>query len=139
MDRMLGNQYFMARKFEQAIPQFELTLQKHPDDLRSLRKLIISYIATEKIKRALDRMKHFLKLVPKDYFETEIVDENCPCPEIIEQWFANPPTSLSRSEYLISMGILHLFCGRKDSQAYFNEAKMVAPEIEMIDDILKVI
>jgi tetratricopeptide (TPR) repeat protein len=139
MDRMLGNQYFMARKFEQAIPQFEMTLQQHPDDLHTLRKLIVCYVATEKIEQAVNQLKHFLKLTPKDYFETEIGDQNCPCPEIIEQWSAHPPKTLSRSEYLISMGILNLFCGQKESWSYFREAKAAAPNMHIIDDILQAI
>lgn len=136
---MLGNQYFMARKFEQAIPHFETTLEQYPDDLRILRKLVICYVASESLKRALDKMELFLKSAPKDYFETEQRDENCPCPEIIDRWSVNPPKALSRYEYLIAMGILDLFCGHKRSRSYFHQARKIQPLEHIIDDILEAI
>ncbi len=136
MKRMLANQYYMARDFRRAIPLLKKALERYPGDLSLLSKLVISYVAEQKLKKALPHLRILLSRLPPGYFSSISVDENCPCPDLIERWRQDPPANLSREELYVSLAILELFCGGKNVVNYLRAAKAVAQDWDIVDDLL---
>ncbi|NIS24475.1 tetratricopeptide repeat protein [candidate division KSB1 bacterium] len=134
---MLGNRYFLTGKFNEAIPHLEKTLSTHPDEVATLKKLMICYVASENIERALTKLDVLLTHVPEQLFTGKPGNNDCPCPELLEQWTATPPGTLTSLDYLLGMGLLALFCDVGLASRSFTEAKKLAPDMEILDKVLK--
>src|SRR5574340_573758 len=83
MSEMLGNQYFLSRKYCEALRELEESLLKNPSNKSIKKKLIICYVMAGKVYTALEL---FEQLITEDiYFiiNTDPILDDCPCPEII--------------------------------------------------------
>ena len=126
MSEMLGNHYFLSRNYAKAIDAFSKALgDNYPDNI--LKKLIICHITQGNISIAKE---YFFRIITKDPYiiiNTNITDEDCPCPEIISYFEKNfyPATSL---DDLTSLGILWLYCDMNKSIDYFNRANQLYPK-----------
>ena len=69
-------------------------------------------------------------------FIDQLADANCPCPELLDEWKSNPLETKNRTEYYIGLGILELFCGNKNGCIYFEKAKKISPNLQLIDELL---
>ncbi len=136
MDRMLGNQYFMARNYAKAIVSLERAMRQYPDDLSISRKLIISYIANHNLHAAIDKLKVFSNKFSDLVFIDGLADANCPCPKLLDEWKNEPPKSVTQADYYIALGILELFCGNQNGCLYFEKAKDISPDQELINELL---
>ena len=74
MEKMLGNQYFMARKFTEAAPYLLRAHKKTPRDMGVLRNLIITEVIVGDLHTALRRLPILLKSAP------EMRKRGRPCP-----------------------------------------------------------
>ena len=86
MDRMLGNQYFMARNYSEAIPWLEKASEKYPEDLRIIRKQIICHIAAHSLDKAISILKKHAHQFSDMLFRNGLADANCPCPDLLDNW-----------------------------------------------------
>lgn len=120
MSEMLGNQYFMARRYQSALEEFESVLLSDPSNKQVRKKLIICYLQVGKINQSFDL---FVDLISEDInciVDTDPEIDDCPCPEIVnnlEEIFGN--SNLSKSDRFKVLGILWLFCDHNKSAAYF--------------------
>ncbi len=129
----------MARQFELAIPYLETALARHPADLRLMKKLTISYVATGRTEQALTGLRDLLRAAPDVYLEAQARDGNCPCPVLLARWKAKPPYPEKSSRYLTSIGILELFCGQEIWREHFRESSCTESNTqfsEILDNIL---
>lgn len=120
MSEMLGNQYFLARKFCEALTELEEALNKDPLNKSIRKKLIICYIRTNQVDKALI---HFIHLVNEDIhfiINTDPILDDCPCPEIIYE-LENALETKNIVERNIALGMLWLYCDLSTSIKYFSE------------------
>jgi tetratricopeptide (TPR) repeat protein len=136
MSEMLGNQYFLARKYDLAAIELGSALVKDPENKGIRRKLIICYIQKGKIKDALDL---FVSLLEEDLafiIDLDPTHDDCPCQELIydlEIQFDNNKNSLN---YNLRLGMLWLYCDIKKSIQCFQTCQKLEPGNLMYNKIL---
>lgn len=119
MHEMLGNQYFLARKYTEARNELELALKENPAAHTIKKKLIICYIQTASISCALDLFYEVLSEDINSIINTDPIFDNCPCPQIIYE-LENSLVSTNSEVRTLSLGILWLFCDINESIKYFS-------------------
>ncbi len=120
MSEMLGNQYFLARKFCEALTELEEALNKDLFNKSIRKKLIICYLKTNRLDKAL---KLFIQLINEDIdiiINTDPILDDCPCPEIIYE-LENTLEAEDTNERNIALGILWLYCDLSTSIKYFSK------------------
>lgn len=135
MSEMLGNQYFMARKYDLAEPVLEECLRKTPENKSIRKKLIVCYTQTGKIELALHT---FLSLIKEDIefiINTDPIEDDCPCPELIYDLENSGKSVDSLLIEYEKLGILWLYCNVTKSLDYFNRALNVRPELAVLKAI----
>ena len=139
MSEMLGNQYFMARKFAASVPEFEEALAKTRDTKMIRKKLIICYTQVGQIQRAFQLFHSLIKEDIEFIANTDVIADDCPCPELVtnlSQQEAAPENSID--EYL-KLGILWLYCDSDKSLEHFVRAKANKHGNELINSTIKII
>lgn len=135
MSEMLGNQYFLSRKYSEAINELEETLQKYPTNKSAKKKLIICYVKTGKIFTALGL---FEELVMEDVdciINTDPILDDCPCPEIIYE-IENMVAYQDENEKAVALGMLWLYC---DLDSSINHFEIIAGKNERIEKIIRLL
>lgn len=135
MSEMLGNHYFLVRNFVSAKSIFESILNKDSTNKAISKKLIICYITTGELEKALDL---FLKIIKHDIdcvINTKMDSEDCPCPEIISQIENQEKLFNSEIEKTIALGILWLYCSLEKSVELFKQAEIFDCNNERIKEI----
>ena len=120
MNEMLGNQYFLTRRFKEATLNFEKALLLNPSNNDVKKKLIICYIQQNEVKLAL---KLFTDLIADDIdviVKSDPDKDDCPCLHMISE-IENFPKKITESEKNTMLGILWLYCDKLKSQSYFNK------------------
>lgn len=138
MSEMLGNQYFMARNYKEAVKELEPVYLKDISNKSVRRKLIIGYTQTGKIMKALEL---FIPLVIEDVdfiMSADPIVDDCPCREIM-QHLSSSPKNIDSAESNIYNGILWLYCEPKKSLKFFRRAMFDFPENEEIKKIILII
>jgi len=136
MSEMLGNQYFLARKYSLAADELEKALSKNPPHKGIRRKLIICEIQKGDIKRALDL---FVSLVEEDVafiIDADPILDDCPCPELVydmEEQFSDNKSSL---DYHLKLAMIWLYCDVNKSMHYFNLSLGMTNEKNAIKKII---
>ena len=118
---MLGNKYFLARNYKGAAENFQHTLQTDPINKAIRKKLIICYTQIGQIKKAFDS---FYKLVKEDInfvIETDLVAEDCPCPELIAKYGTVLPYESGSSDLKLMLAMLWLYCNVTRSIEFFKQ------------------
>ncbi|KAA3656462.1 MAG: tetratricopeptide repeat protein [Calditrichaeota bacterium] len=139
MDRMLGNQKFLAGNFEEAIPLLENVLLKHPEDTHSVRKLIICYLATGQLYRAIPS---FINLLQKD---TTLTSPTCDDTssdlerEIFSSLTSSFKVGFNPAEQHLAAGILAMFFDCQLAQSFFKRAQKSDPNDENTKKILDIL
>lgn len=135
MSEMLGNQYFIARRYADALNELEKAIQKNPSLKSARKKLIICYLQTSKLDKAV---KEFCDLVNEDVeliLNTDPIRDDCPCPDIIYQ-MKNEMTMYHNNDELIMLGILWLYCDINSSIAQFEKVTTSSEYYSLVDNIL---
>lgn len=136
MSEMLGNQYFLARKYAQATAEYERTLAACPGNKVVRRKLIVCYTQIGRIEKALAIFKSLVMEDIAFIIDTAENDEDCPCPEIIHDMEARLAENESSLDYHLILGMLWLYCDVANAQKYFKIARQFEDKQDMIDLIL---
>lgn len=138
MNEMLGNQYFITRRFKDATTQFERSLLLAPNNSEVKKKLIVCYIQQNELKLAL---KLFTDLI-SDNIEiiliSDPVKDECPCQQIICD-INNSASKLDESKKNAMLGMLWLYCDVLKSRKYFGKLLENEPSNETYQTINKII
>ncbi len=137
MDRMLGNQYFIAHKFREAIPYLQKARKKYAEDIEIVKKLIICYVAVEALQQAVELLIPLLEAHPEILTTRFLADDECPCHELLLKWSSTPPKTLDRSDMYLGLGILNIFCHPEVAETCFQQAYRLNPQNLAIKQILK--
>ncbi|MDP2365641.1 MAG: tetratricopeptide repeat protein, partial [Ignavibacteria bacterium] len=138
MSEMLANQYFMVRRFLDAETAFENLLAQDPLNRSARKKMIICLVHNGKIKKALELFYSLIKEDISIITSTNLIDDDCPCPEIITKFEnINEPELLYQSKLEI-LGMLWLYCDYYKSIQHFEKLKEFNPNEPIYSDILKV-
>lgn len=120
MSEMLGNQYFLSRNYLKAKEAYEKVLEFYPENDFIKKRLIICYTQTGEINKAFDL---FYEIVKKDIeviTKTDIVGDDCPCPELISKYGNIKPAGECSHDSKLMLGILWLFCNTNKSYEFFD-------------------
>lgn len=135
MSEMLGNQYFIARRYQEACFELEASVQKDPFNYSAIKKLIICYLQTDQFDKAF---KYFIEIVRNDLSvitNTDLHRDGCPCPEIIERTL--PELNYTTDdEQFIKLGILYLYCDINESINYLEK---VSPSSSLFKEVQEII
>lgn len=138
MSEMLGNQYFMVRRFSEAEKVFEEILNEDCSNVVAKKKLIVCYINNGKIKQAIELFYEVIKEDITIITSTKIIDDDCPCPEIITKFENLTEPELSYQKKLEILGMLWLYCDYYKSIQHFEKLKEFNPNEKIYSDILSV-
>ena len=136
---MLGNQYFLARNFLKAAENLSLAMRENPANKGIRRKLIVCYTQTGESEKALEI---FLSLIKEDadfIINTDPIDDDCPCSELVYDYEARLPEKPVKKNLLIILGMLSLYCDLSRSVKYFNEAQQKDPENIRLKSVLAIL
>jgi tetratricopeptide (TPR) repeat protein len=125
MSEMLANHYFMIRNFEKAVKSYESVVFAKSNSKSIRKKMIICYVKTFQVEKAFDE---FYKLVEEDIAfitKTNLITDDCPCPDIIAEIERNEIDFKDKYEKLIALGILYLYCDKKESLVHFAKAYQI--------------
>jgi len=125
---MLGNQYFMARKFSLAENELTNFISKNQSNKAARKKLVICHTQTGKIEQAL---KLFNELIEDDIefiTNTDPEKDDCPCPELVTKLESENSIRYSISELYTVLGMLWLYCDVNESIKNFELAKIHLPK-----------
>ena len=139
MSEMLGNQYFLARKYKRASEKLEKALLKYPGDKGIRRKLIVCYVQINETKRALDI---FSSIVENDIYvilNCDPASDDCPCPELVTDMEAKLPDNQDSVDFFLNLAMLWLYCDLKKSLFYFKKAHQLGGENRMIINIISIL
>lgn len=122
MSEMLGNQYFLARRYAEACRELEAELSKSSNPNRIAKKLIICYLQTNQLGKAFDTFYRLVQDDLKIITGTNPEKDDCPCPEIIDE---NLPLLKFKNDFELNLklGILWLYCDAEKSLEFFNKIK----------------
>ncbi|MEN8191542.1 MAG: tetratricopeptide repeat protein [Bacteroidota bacterium] len=138
MSEMLGNQYFMARNYVNAEKELEPVYLKESDNKPVRRKLIICYVQTRKLDKALNI---FHALVNEDITFITTADtvlDDCPCAELLNN-FKETHEFSEEYEYNLSHGMLWLYCDEKKAVHYLKKALKETPANEKLKNVVEAI
>jgi tetratricopeptide (TPR) repeat protein len=138
MSEMLANQYFLVRRFSEAEKVYEKIIADDPKNNLARKKLIICYINNGKIKNALELFYNVILVDIKIITNTNVTDDDCPCPEIITKFDKLNEPDLSYQSKLEILGMLWLYCDYYKSIQHFEKLKEVNPNEIIYSKILKV-
>ena len=136
---MLGNQYFLARNFHKAAENLSLATREDPANKGVRRKLIVCYTQTGESEKALEI---FLTLIKQDadfIINTDPIDDDCPCSELVYDYEARLPEKPVKKNLLIILGMLWLYCDLSRSIKYFSEALQKDPENIRVKSVLAIL
>ena len=83
---MLGNQYFIARKYESAAISLRQALLDNPNNNAVKKKLILCYTQLGEVKKALHLFKELIEADIDLIIDTDTKEDFCPCPELIQKY-----------------------------------------------------
>ena len=138
MNEMLGNQYFITRRFKDATVQFEIVLSKEPFNNDVKKKLIVCYIQQNKTKIAL---QHFTELISQNIdviLQSDPIKDDCPCRDLICE-IENTHQNLTMTEKFEMLGMLWLYCDIIKSRQYFDKLIAINPKGYHYQTIIKII
>ena len=138
MSEMLGNQYFMARKFAASVPEFEEVFNRAPDNKMIRKKLIICYTQIGQIQRAFQLFHSLIKEDIDIIAKTDVIADDCPCPELVEK-LSEAQVSDSNLEKELKLGILWLYCDSNNSLEHFLKAQSSDPNDELLTSTIRII
>ena len=124
---MLGNKYFLARKYKNAAENFQYTLQTDPINKSARKKLVICYTQIGQIQKALENFYILVKEDVNFIMETDIVADDCPCPELIDKYGSVFPYEKDSFDLKLMLAMLWLYCDAKKSLEFFKRILIEEP------------
>lgn len=136
MYEMLGNRYFLARRFQKAIHPLEEVLKANPAADNVKKKLIICYIQTKQSSKAFSLFREVVEKDPRIIIDTDAYYDDCPCIELIPRWEMVAQSGKSILNTYLILGMLYLYCNTRRAIDYFNKASKLAEEPQPYRSIL---
>lgn len=138
INEMLGNQYFLMRKYLAASRELETALQKESSNLPVLKKLIICYTQTNRPYEALSLFCGLISQNMESIAETAFNTEDCPCTGLIGEVESGKVRYEDKFVTNCMLGILWLFCDIEISLRYMRQASKLNKENSLLDKIISV-
>ena len=136
---MLGNQYFLARKYSDAVENLEQALVSNPNNKAAKKKLIICYTQVGKVRQALNAFKELIEEDIDFIIDTDAEEEACPCNELATKYGNILPYENNSTDLKIMLAILWLYCDVQKSLGFFHSLIDENVENEKISSIVKII
>ncbi|MBN2008709.1 tetratricopeptide repeat protein [candidate division KSB1 bacterium] len=139
MSEMLANQYFMARKYQQAAVELEKSLQHSPKSKVIRSKLIICYTQLNETQKAWNL---FVPLVREDFefiMNMDPIHDDCPCPELVDDIDRKIERHGKTAEQYLNAGMIWLYCDIDNSIAYLEKAFQLDHQIESLGKVINVL
>ncbi len=137
MSEMLGNHYFLSRNFSHAIDAYSKAFGNNiPNSV--LKKLIICHITKGDISIAKEYFLKLLKEDPRIIIDTDINDEDCPCPELIKS-LEEKYYQTKSGEDIVNLAMLWLYCDVEKCLEYFKKANRQKANHSFIQKSIKII
>lgn len=136
---MLGNKYFLARNYENAALNFQHTLIKDPVNKTVRKKLIICCTQIGQIQKAFENFYVLAKEDINFIVDTDLIADDCPCPELIEKYGSVLPYEDESLEMLLMLAMLWLYCDAKKSLNIFKRILIKKPADPRIKEITSII
>ena len=105
MSEMLANQYFMACRYECALPLLEDLVADAPHAVPLRNKLLVCYLQTNRIDEAIDLCLEILRSDPASLVGIDPYGEHFPCLELSTRRF--PPRTVPEFN---RVALLNLYC-----------------------------
>ncbi len=138
MSEMLGNQYFLARKYSLAARELERVLVREPENKEVLRKLIICYVQTNAVDKGLRLLWQLVQQDIEFILHADPLFDDCPCPELV--YFFEEQMKIERKvseDHLLKLAILWLYCDIEKSLQYFHQYQESEPNNTLVPKIIK--
>jgi pentatricopeptide repeat protein len=136
---MLGNQYFIARKYQSAAVSLREALTNDPQNNSAKKKLIICYTQLGEVKKALQLFNELIEDEIDLIINTNVEEEFCPCPELIEKYGSVLPYENNSKDLKIMLAILWLYCDAPKSLNFFKTVLEQDPDNKQIESITSII
>lgn len=138
MSEMLGNQYFLGRKYSLAIAELEEVIAQDPGNKLVKKKLIICHTQVGNLDSALHAFHELISEDIEIIVNTDVIADDCPCPELVIQT-ENHADSLTTFDEFLSFGILWLYCNPDKSKRYLERAMEINPNLSLLKSSLSII
>jgi tetratricopeptide (TPR) repeat protein len=138
MNEMLGNQFFLTRRFNNATTHFEKALVLNPTNNDVKKKLIICYIQQNELKLALKLFTDLITDNIETILQSDPSKDDCPCQQMISE-IENSQTKLTETEKNTILGILWLYCDKLKSKSYFEKLVKQEPSKMIYQTIANII
>ena len=135
---MLTNHHFLVGNYSDAAEEIE-NLQKHKNDNRLIKKLIVCYTQLGKIDEAFSLFHSLIKEDINTIIDTGISEEYCPCPELIPKVERKEITYKNNYDRDLVLGMLWLYCDPKTSIKYFSNVLSNIEYDNRINEVIKII
>lgn len=139
MNEMLGNRYFIARKYDKAVAEFEKVLSQDPENVPSRKKSIICYTQIGQVEKAFESFLVILKLDPDIIIKTDHIADDCPCPEIVSKFTMSLPFEYNSKDLNLILGMLWLYCDVAESLQYLNSVLAEEPDNLQLENAIRII
>ncbi|MDX9923796.1 MAG: tetratricopeptide repeat protein [Ignavibacteriaceae bacterium] len=139
MNEMLGNQYFLARKYSLAHEVFEKALKANPNNINVKKKLVVCYTQIGKIIKAKELFFDLISENINYILETDPLVDDCPCPDLIARLESDLSVNEGSYEYHVALGIIWLYCDSGNSLKYFIEARKLNPNDSLLEQIVNIL
>lgn len=136
---MLANQYFMARRYQDALPILEQVILSQPENITAKKKLIICLAQNCKADRCLKLFYELIRTDINSILNTDPERDDCPCPELIYDYENSARQYDDLNERTILLGVLWLFCDLEMSIKYFKKAIEADRENQMLNSIYTIL
>jgi len=136
MSEMLGNQYFMAKKYKDALAVFEECVQEDKANKGLLKKMVVCYTQVGKIEKAAELLNRLMEEGWDFLLDSDMMEDNCPCKELNLNIEAKYDVIVKSFDYFLALGVLWVYCNIDESIVYFKEALRLKPDNKLVNSIL---
>jgi len=136
---MLGNQYFIARKYESAANSLREALLDNPNNNVVKKKLILCYTQLGEVRKALNLFKELIEEDIDLIINTDTKEDFCPCPELIQKYGSVLPYEDNSTDLKIMLAILWLYCDAPKSLSFFKKVFEDEPDNKQIKSVTSII
>ncbi|MBT4504053.1 MAG: tetratricopeptide repeat protein [Gemmatimonadetes bacterium] len=136
MSEMLANQYFLSGSYERALPLLERFLLNSPDRAYLKNKLLICYLQTDQVDRALEFCLEILRTAPLDLVGSDPCTQRFPC---LEQTLQRPGGIPTTPLELNRLAVINLFCKPETSLRHLRRSLDLKPGQAPIREILSLL
>jgi len=135
MSEMLGNQYFLARKFSEAQLTFEGLIRRGLSNISIKKKLVICYTQTHCYEKALIILNEVIDEDFDSIIDSDPILDDCPCPDLIYE-LESSGQFVGEYHKPVVMGIFWLYCDLANSIQYFQKASKLPHKFDLVETTL---